>query len=392
MPGPEPMHPPTVRRWGWLARWGLALCAVVYVVTAMGSALDRVSEKTLAAQAVVPAPFRAHADIAAARLAINAGQTDAGLAAAARAIRARPIDAAPPSLLGTALLLRNDAARADASFRVAAAAGWRDPMTQVYWADQSIRAGDWDLAASRIDAILRANPRLPGIDKYRAPLENDPRGLEALARLVARHPPWLQSYLSVDIGMAVPDLLKRASVMERAATIAGPVGCDASMRLTQTLLDVGEGIAADRVTRAHCPKASGLADLASPGEGAGYDGDGDPFGWRLMPGGDVRLAVGEAGDTLEVENLAPTARLVATRPYRVAGGATTLRWDARDADGNESARLDISLDCGTPQRPPFAGELSRAVVAGDCAVGTLGIWVASGSGPVTIGPIRADAR
>lgn len=385
------MHPPIDGRWGRLARWGLAACAIFYVVIAMGSALDRVSEKTLAAQAVVPAPFRAHADIAAARLAINAGQADAGLAAAAKAIRARPIDAAPPSLLGTALLLRNDAAGADASFRVAAAAGWRDPMTQVYWADQSIRAGDWDLAASRIDAILRANPRLPDTDKYRAPLETDPRGLEALARLVARHPPWLQIYLSVDSGMAVPVLLKRASVMERAAAIAGPVGCDASIRLTQALLDVGEGIAADRVTRAHCPGASGLADLAAPSTGAGYDGDGDPFGWRLMPGGDVRLTVGDAGDTLAVENLAPAARLVATRPYRVARGATTLRWDAREADGSESGRVDTSLDCGTPQRPSFAGKASRTV-AQDCAVGTLGIWVASGSGPVTIGPIRADAR
>ncbi|RVQ67596.1 hypothetical protein EKN06_06515 [Croceicoccus ponticola] len=375
-----------------VARWGLAALTLAYCVAAFGSAMDRTSERTLAAQASVPGPFRAFADIAQARLALNSQAADQGLDAAARAIRSRPIDAAGPSLLGTALALKGDLAGADAAFRVAAAGGWRDPMTQIYWANESIRSGDWDLAASRVDALMRAHPRLPGIDEFRAQLENDPRGLEALAQLIARHPPWLQSYLSVDTSMPADMLVQRGLVMERAGALSGPAGCELVRTLTATLLQLGKGAAADRVWRAHCPAATGLAKLGSGQTSGGFGQSDDPFGWQRVPGGEVRYTVEGDGRAVTVENLSPSAQLVASRPYAVDPGAVTLTWDARDADGDRSDKIDLSLDCGVPTRPPFGGATSRTVTAGECGVKTVGIWVASGSGPVTVRSIAAKPR
>lgn len=363
-------------------RWVLLGVALVYAAACIISALDRVSAGNPAAFRQVPEAFRARAHAAHARLLLQAEDGAAAQAAAAKAVVSRPIDAGGPSLLGGALLQQGKAADAGAAFRVAAMGGWRDPLTQIYWADMSARMGEWDLAAARVDAVLRGRPTLEEANAIRAIVENTPEGREALAKKLAEKPGWTLPYVSVDDSVPIETVLMRGEIMTRAGRISGPAGCDLLATLTRNLLRRGEGIAAVRLWQVHCPQSPAIARAgAIPLSG---DAGSDPFGWSVNAEGETSVDIpSRSGDPIVARNRAGGTRLIATRPVLVDGGSAILRVRAR---GSEDQKVDavLSLDCTDPVRPPFGEGASRTVSLGDCPVKTLGLWLPPRSGDVRI--------
>lgn len=367
--------------------WVLIAGALVYAVAAFGSGFDRLSKSAGQAERLVPGPLRGEAEIAAARQAIVDGNPALALAHARAATVAMPVASEGPALMGSAFLLMRDYARADAAFRAAAAGGWRDVSTQVYWAEQSAAGGDWDLAAARIDAVLRAKPELPGADGLRAPFETQADGRAALARKLAEQPVWLAPYLLANARSSDATLVGRASVVAAAARYGPRFGCDRVRAFTVYLLERGATGSARSVWDAHCPQGRVAEGIADPDFAQASLDRREPFGWTLQPQGDLVLDLAGTGKAraLIARTDAGAARLVATQVLADDTGGLAVAWEARDEGGKTSRRVDVSIDCGgQPQRPDFAATDRRAFAAQPCDSPLLGIWIKPGSGEVAI--------
>ncbi|MEO6041111.1 MAG: hypothetical protein ABIP41_04355, partial [Croceibacterium sp.] len=164
------------------SRVALSLGLVGFGVLAVGSGLDRLSGQAPGLERLVPGPFRAQAERSAALIAGARGRRAAALDHARKAVAGDPVDPGAAPLLGAALLLQGDAARAEQAFRVSARLGWRDVPTQAYWYEAALEAGEMAPAADRLDALLRAHPGFPGSDALLARIEETPAGRRALER------------------------------------------------------------------------------------------------------------------------------------------------------------------------------------------------------------------
>ena len=117
-------------------RIGVSLGLLLFGALAAASGVDRMSLLAPALGRLVPGPLQAQA--------------------ASKAVAADPVDPASTALLGTAYLLTEQPAEAEAAFRIAARFGWRQPATQIYWYEAALQSGDWPRAVDRADALLRA--------------------------------------------------------------------------------------------------------------------------------------------------------------------------------------------------------------------------------------------
>lgn len=169
-------------------RLTVLLALLAYAALTLGSGLDRLAAKEPGLAHFVPSAFAAEAHRAMAARALRSGKVEA-LTAAQGAVAADPIDPHSAALLGGSSLLSGQPQQADRAFRVAAQLGWRDPLTQLYFMNQALRSGNADLAALRLDALLRQNPLLPVRDMVLSQFEASSQGRNALSRRVALRPP-----------------------------------------------------------------------------------------------------------------------------------------------------------------------------------------------------------
>lgn len=369
----------------------VALLAVVYAFACLQSAYDRVSAHQPVAERVVVGPFRSHADVAAARLALAREDAAGVVAAATRAIANRPVDAAPAALFGAGRLLQQDWAGAEAAFRVAAAGGWRDVMTQLYWTDQTIAIGEWGLAAARLDAVMRARPDLAEADRYREAFIADPAGRAELARMIAGRPAWLTTVLQVDDSVSDKTLAQRSVLLGEAARQGDRLGCTVPLGFVQGLLSRRLIAEADAVWSAQCPQGGSIAALGDPD--MDHIGSVDPAGWTLSSSAELtsEAVPTRSGQGVRIELSGTVAQAVMSQPVRLAPGPLSVRWVATEGD-RPSQRVDVAVDCGAPQRPAMTGGSGHAIVVPDCPFQLFTVWVRPGPGPVVIDAIRAGTR
>ena len=154
-------------------------------VLALGNGLDRASARNPDLARFVPGFLAAEAHRSTAATALQAGDKPLATAAAARAVASDPIDPRSTALLGASQLAAGQNVKADRSFRIAAKFGWRDPLTQIYFMNAALNAGQPRLAALRIDAVLRQAPNFPVRDMLLAQFEATPQGRAALAERLA---------------------------------------------------------------------------------------------------------------------------------------------------------------------------------------------------------------
>jgi len=365
-------------------RWPLVGLALIFAVLALFSGLDRASANRPGLAALVPSPFRSVAAVTTARRDLANEDAAGAVRASTQAIRSAPIDYSAPALLGTARLLKDDFARGDAAFRAAAAFGWRDPLTQLYWTDVSLNVGEPELAAMRADALLRANPARRNAQEVLRRFEEDPSARRALAERLALRPDWLQRFLSPEDLGAQP-LSGRAAILTDPAMGDVPLGCARVARLAVAMADRVDADTAEAVRMRHCPGAQSLYALRDASF-AGLDDwkDPDPLGWKAAESGSVtvRRELRDGHPVIVLNNDAPGARALLEQPEWLAAGTVEAQWRVIEGAGD---RFAVSLDCGQPRRPRFAPSQRQRMDVPACQRQRLSLWLAPGSGPVVIG-------
>jgi len=358
-----------------LARIGLAFACLGYSALALGSGLDRISEKSPGVAEHVPAFFASEALRVRGGLALAAGQGQTALALGQAAIADAPTDPQSSALLGAGRLASGDRGGAEVAFRLAGKLGWRVPITQSYWMDRALGAGDYRIAAMRLDALLRQQPLLHRQRQLLDPLERNPAGRSALVERMAAGPVWLTSYAGDVHDLPADVMLQRVPVLSEAASKGLVLGCPAISPSVNRLAVLGLFREGSDLWQAHCPAAgSGLVgdgrfSMATLGEKT------SAFAWELL-GSDgltlgLELSTAGPGQRVTVQGSAPSTRPVLSQLLALRPGRYTVTWRSGDSQDRPSKALQPALVCQgkVPQwlvpQPDQAKGRWRAVVAAD---------------------------
>ena len=375
---------------------------LLFAVAVVGTTSDRMSATKPLWEQVVPRPFADNAWRTRALLAVRRGDGPAALGAARFAMRSGPIEPGSSDLLGSALLLVGQADEADQAFRVAGQMGWRRPATQVYWMQQALVEGDYAVAVTRLDALLRQSPKLAGDPALMQQFESSPRGAPILLARLADRPPWTPDYLVQVEGLSLSELDDRARVLNNLAARIGPLGCAATGAVVDRLMSAGLADRADSVWRANCPSQS-----------AGLVGDGDfvhtdlsrrdsLFSWWSPPDSDLSTSTDETQPPSEprliVASTSPFPRMVAVRRVRLQPGRYRLSWRSLGRDGRGSDRIAATIDCqwevdrGAPATMDTRTGIAVAVVdvGTQCPAPWLSFRVQPGNDELRFGNVRME--
>lgn len=376
-----------------------SIAALLFAAAAMASGIDRLSNSTPGLERLVPGPFRAQADRAAAATYIARQEVGPALVYARAAVRSDPIDPDATPLLGTALRMSEELDEADRVFRIAARYGWRNLETQSYWYDVAFAVGDYEVAADRVDAILRTRPRLVSELSILEPMENEPAATTILARRLESKPAWLEPYLRPPID-ADPELFERRyRVVSQIKVSRLKIDCDVIAPFSRTLLASGRRSDAMQLWNRHCPqKRAGaiLGDSTFAEAQLGLE-QLNPFSWRALPSGDVSFRSQGAGNeaSLVVTNTAPVSRLILIQPAAFPPGLYRIRLDVQEADGLRPARLQLTWNCDG--RPPFPHDTrgdplvdGQVLSFTSCKQQQLGLWLEGGGKSVALRSIRFE--
>jgi hypothetical protein len=368
--------------------WRLApvALAALYACACVGSGLDRMSAGNPALQRLVPAPFRAEAEIAQATLALSGEAPTAAADMARLAVSADPVNRRPVALLGMQRLLADDFAGAEAAFRVGAQLGWREPLTQGYWYRAALLANDPRRAAERLDALLRADPGLPGMEVMLQPLLATPEGRTALAERLAYRPEWLARFLAPPAGTDGRALVWRASVI---GLLPDRLGCAQVEPLAARLARAGQHDALQSLRARQCGGASEAGLLADPAFAELGRSGGAAGGWRLHPSGDVSAVAEGSGPNRAVtaSNLASVRRPILSQQVALPAGTYRVLLSAEPA--RAQSLIAAALSCGEGRAYP-ALDNPLAVTAGDCPSQTFTLWLAPSRDDVRIRSIRLE--
>ncbi len=383
---------------GPAARLLLSTLPLACLIAAWGSGMDRASADAPTLERLVPEPMRAQADRSAGAMALVRGDLPRALAFAEDAVRRDPGEALGNSLLGTARAMTGDMAGAEAAFRVAAQRGWRDRLTQLYWFDAAMSAGDVERAALRADALLRGEPLLPVADELLTPLEASAEGRAALAARLSEKPGWSGAYFRSRSDPDPAMLQHRVQVALAAAERGSPLDCDMLADFSSMLIRSGMRRDAEQLRKASCPHSAGNpgADMLVDGgfEQLAGKQSGGAFGWSKFASGDMAVEVIEQakGDhAVTARNSASVTRLMLSQAIDLPAGTWRVKANAMAAPGS----LVASLDCdGQARRPSrVEGDLAGAgqlLQVGTCERAVLGIWLRPGEGEATLDDIKIE--
>ena len=375
-------------------RLGLGATIVLYAVLALGSGADRLSAGQPGLAGKVPALFADEAIRTVGAQALAAGQAVAATQIGTRALDSAPTDPQSAALFGAGRLASGDRVTADRAFRIAGQLGWRVPITQSYWMGQALVSGNYEIAALRLDALLRQQPALLRQRQLTDPMERNPAGRTALIKRMALAPVWLGYYAGDVFDLPADVLLQRAAVLDEAARRGLVIGCDAIAPIATGLAVVAQPRAGSGLWRQHCPAAG--PGLVSDEDLATLDISAKPsaFTWELIGNGELSLSVLPSGDghgqRLTVEGLADVPRAVLAQLVVLEPGRYMLSWRTGDSQGRASDHIRAGLTCPgetlnwlTPTLDRGAG-LWRAVVqvAGHCPAQRLTFAAAPGAGRV----------
>jgi hypothetical protein len=380
------------------------LVGIGYAVLAVGSGLDRLSQTRPELASKVPAPFRSQALRQQARALLTAGKAPAALPLSAAAVANAPLEPESTALLGMARYLQGERNAAESAFRIAGQLGWREPLTQAYWLERAIAAGDDRVAALRIDALLRQHPQLLSDRRLLDPIETRPSGRAALAERLLARPRWLASYVTGLGKVPRQVLVLRAGVLGELAARKAILGCAAVGPMVERLVAESAEAEATRLWHQHCPEAARAlindGDLAA----ASLDQQRSSFAWTFLGQGDtnVLLEPDDAGRSnwLAIETTAPRPRMIARQMVLAPPGRYRLSWSARDADGASGDLIQTMLSCAPRPSRWQSGQLdpasqrwsSQFTLDGACSAHWLAFAAGGREGSVKLGAIRLELQ
>lgn len=360
--------------WPRVVAWWAVLSALALLC--LWSAADRLAGQGVLLKLPTPLLTGGQALLARVTLAAKRGDRADAVALSRAALRRRPIDARSLRVAGLAAIAAGDLQRGDTLMRAAGAAGWRDVPTQLYWAQAALSAGDGEVAAERLDALIRGGVSAARTRALGRALEASAAGRAALVRRWAEPDSWAAAYLADVAGLAPTDLDHRLQTID-AARAAGIVR-DRS---------TAAGIAWALVERGRPDLAYRVAGQAPGRVLASFEASGEtrpgPFAWSFTPAAGLDTAVERHGGGMALHVVASGSTLlpIASQLVRLPPGPARL-----DA-AVEGARTDLpviaTLTCsdGTSATaeplPTTTGHIAeRLTVARGCGFQRLTLSVA----------------
>lgn len=359
MDGGKDQPEPASRKLRYLAAACLLIAAFGLGSLALLSGMDRLSLSDPRMAGNQPAPISPAAARALARQALLAHRPDQAEAWARRAVSAEPLDPGSAALLGAALYAQGHLARADDAFVVAGRLGWREPITQLYWMQIALNRGATEIAAQRLDAVLRQMPSFPQGDQLLGQFTNTEAGRRALAARLSRRPAWLTTFIKPNAATEPGQLRERAAVLDLVAPQA--LKCDEVATLIDRLTQQGDVEQGLRMWRAAClaSKANGLLP-DSRFAAATLGQQRTVFDWNFPADADVSVELlSGAGQSkkLHARVTAASSRAVTQQMLALAPGGYRLSWIAKDNSGVPATGFAASLGCGAPQPGGIPGTL-----------------------------------
>ena len=364
-----------------LATLGLVLLAVA----ALLSGTDRTSREFPSSPSLVGWPYDTGAARAHAILAFVQKGPASALGYARRSVLSDPISIQTMSILGRSQLYSGHLQEAYRTMQVAGQLGWRDELTQIYWMDQALQAGDLKVAAQRLDALLRQSPNNENLNTFLAAVSASPEGRAAIAERLKLRPGWTINFAIGLKDLSSDQLLQRVDIMRR--TGRGVWDCPTTEYIAQQLIDSNNVDLAQAVWRQNCLNSGALV----------YDGSFDHldttktasgFAWQLTSSGDVDIQpIQTVGGSQHLGILvsAPRTLPVLSQLIVLEPGQYKLSWDMPGADQVAATALRVALSCqsnlaealtGKPD-PGRAGRFSLDfAVDQSCAARKLMFWLA----------------
>lgn len=247
---------------GYLQSASMALLSIFYAGLVLGNGSDRLTATRPEIAVSIPSLFASEALRVTGAQALADDKATATIEIGRQALRDAPTDPQSAAMLGAGFLAGGDLTKADQAFRVAGRLGWRVPITQSYWLGKALAVSDYELAALRLDALLRQQPNLLSQRQLLDPMERNPAGRVALIRRMALHPEWLPVYASDVTSSPADVMLQRSVVLEEAARTGLVLGCDTIAPTVARLVELKLPDEAGRLSKAHCP-AKERARIAS---------------------------------------------------------------------------------------------------------------------------------
>ena len=289
------------------------------------------------------------------------GQAAANVADAL--IDAEPLDADALGLLAFAQADPQAGAVARRVSRRAAGAN-------VFAFEHAYAARDYTQAAQAADRIMRsaADPRAALAYAHR--LERSREGQAALFALLPDGAAWGPQWLA-SAGDHPAMLTARA---QRLAEHKPALGCATTEAMVSKLLERNDRRRAEGVWARHCGAGPTLPAIVQGDEAS-------PFGWRRLNHADTRVEHGPAG--YRIAGDARVTRPVLEQPVDLPPGRAMLVLEGRNTE-----RLRATVDCGRAARPARSAEIDVPA----CETQRLVIWLAPGSGDVTLNAVRLADR
>lgn len=348
----SPKHAPR-RIWRWVGGLACSLYAVISLVTG----LDRAALVDTTRPALRNWSYAFGAGFSATADALHRNDMPAALAAGRSLLQRAPQVSRALSLYGTVQLASGQNAAARKTFALAAELGWRDPITQRYWFDAAMRAGDVSLASRRLDALLRQKSDLPDRDALLRQILAFNEGRSAIAERLRADPEWADVFVSQTTGLDLDDLAARADVVQRVGRGHWP--CSQAASLINALLANGLPDEARIVHSRACNANGAIVNDGDFNEFAAGNGA-SALDWASVKNGGLIASINRETDNTHLLALTSTtsSTLMALKQQTTAGpGRYLLEWRMPDTTPADADGLVISFDCDYDQARALNGTL-----------------------------------
>jgi hypothetical protein len=327
-----------VERPYWPAFLLIPLFLVLAVKTWSLATIDHAIASSRSTPSITPLTSDARLAEQEALVALQRSDLEKVKASALQAIDRAPMRPLAPTLLAISLSPNDPTLVPLMSW--AGAAGWREPLTQLWLLGHGLQTGDLQLAATRADATLRLKVEEQAVLEAIRPLAATAEGRKELASRLVADPSWRRAFLAMNWApgeeVALLQELARRRVLKS----------DEAARAVRRLADEKRWKEAWRVagTLSAGRKVDGFEAVDFTHE------EKQPFDWRrlLLPGTTIEiLPDGKAQVSAEAGIAGPVlerALVLAPGAYRidkgVPGQGAGLRWSAQCLDGTGSELVE----------------------------------------------------
>jgi tetratricopeptide (TPR) repeat protein len=368
--------------------WGLRMLGAIgcigYAALALTSGIERSAIMGLQHSVLMDWPYAIAVEYDAATAAIQRHDAQSAVTHARKLVRRAPVDARALSTYGLTLLEARQPERARDAFALAAQLGWRDPVTQRYWFNESMRLGDAERASHNLDALLRQTPDLPDRNKLLRLILPYDEGRTAVANRLKADPGWAVVFVAQMDGLDDADLDARADVVQR--TGPGHWECAQAANLIDSLLTHGLPDDAAAVHRTVCKDNGANINDGDFNQLAAGTGE-SALDWSVARRGDLLASVNPETPQTHVLTMSTTATstvMALGQMTTVGPGVYRVTWRMPDTSARDAAALQISFDCqfnlgnavsGTRLNAGPALYEARFIVDDSCQTPALRAWL-----------------